>query len=208
MDKENVTKCLSNLPKKLIDSLYDYGTIKKFTEGEYVIKQGQYAKFLPIVLNGIVKVSCYENELHFFLYFIRSNQTCILSFVHIKNQEPVKFSGIAEVNSEILLLPMENLDNWLVKYPDFYAYIIESYHRHYTSLLEGTKQIMCYSLDYRILNYLQEKSIRINSQIINITHQGIADDFATSREVVSRIIKKMEKSGHLQLFKKKIKVLK
>jgi len=91
------------------------------------------------------------------------------------------------------MLPVKEVKLWLSTYPSFASMFLSSYEKHYQDLLNTTKEVICLGLEQRLLNYLASKSALANSTALKITHQEIANDLGTSREVISRIMKKLSK---------------
>ena len=205
--EHNILKmCLPNFGSELLLDIQKFSTTKTFFTGDFIIKQGQYARYLPIVLSGNVKVFSNEDGLQFLLYFIQKGQSCIFSFAHLFSENAIDFSAIAEEESEILLIPIEKSKEWLIKYPAFNSLIINEFQKHYIDLLNTTKQIICYKLEDRLYNYLKIKSATSNSKTIAISHKNIGDDLGTSREVISRVMKKLELDNKVIQDGRKIKL--
>ena len=202
-----LVKCYPHLEKELLQEIEKYAIVKTFNSEEYVVKQGQYIKSLPIIYSGSIKVFCNENEIDFLLYFIQSGSSCMYSFAHVHDSKPAEFSAIAEVESKLLLLPIDKVAVWLRKYPSLNSIIINSYGTHYKDLLNTTKQIICYNLEDRLIDYLKTKSEVDRSNLLSISHQNIADDLATSREVISRLMKKQSVKEKAIQAGRKIKIL-
>lgn len=192
MDDKILKECLPNFGEDLISEIENFGIIKNYSKESFIIKQGQLVRFLPIVLEGTVKVYCEENGLQFLLYFIQQGNSCILSFAHLFNNSSIEFSAIVEEESKILMIPIDKSKEWLVKYPSFNNLILSEFQKHYNDLLETTKQVVCYKLETRLWNYLKTKSSISNSSKLSISHKKIADDLGTNREVISRLMKKLE----------------
>ena len=68
---ENLNQCLPNLGEKLLAEIQSHGVKKTFNQHELVVEQGEMLRFLPIVLNGRVKVYTHEASMQFLLYFIK-----------------------------------------------------------------------------------------------------------------------------------------
>lgn len=200
-------RCLLRLRKTLVEEIKIYSSTKKFLADEYIIKEGETVRFLPIVIDGSVKVFSNEETIQFLLYYISVGETCIFSFAHLFDKEPIGFSAIAEIDSELLLLPIDKVQEWYETYPCFNDIILRSYQKHYNNLLSATKQIICYNLEKRLLEYLQNKAAMHESDLLDISHQGIADDLGTSREVITRLMKKLTADNKATQVGRKIKIL-
>jgi len=188
-----LNNCFHTFRKEIYEEIGRHGFLKEFAKGEFVLKENTYPKVLPIVNQGILKVFSQENEVEFLMYYLYPRQTCIFSFTHILNAEPVRFNAVAETDSSVICLPMDKVREWVKLYPDFALHILAEYQRQYNDLLNTTKQIICYNLEDRILLYLRDQAELANSNLIHKSHQKIAADLSTSREVISRAMKKLEK---------------
>lgn len=164
-------------------------------------------RFLPIILNGRVQVYTHEASMQFLLYFINQGETCIFSFAHIFDQEPVTFSGAAERESELLLLPIHKVREWSEQYPRFNAMLLGAYQKHYNDLLLTTREVICYNLEERLLKYLTRRKEMENSDLLKLTNQKIASDLGTSREVITRLMKKLDQNQVIEQIGRKIKVM-
>lgn len=203
---ETLTQCLPNLGEKLLHEIQSCATKRSFGKHEKVVEQGEILRFLPIVLKGRVKVFTYEASMQFLLYFINRGETCIFSFAHIFDEEPISFSGEAEEDSELLLLPIHKVREWSNQYPRFNAMLLKAYQQHYNDLLQTTKEVICYNLEDRLLNYLKRRKDLEGTDILKLSHLEIARDLGTSREVITRLVKKLEQQSQVEQMGRKIKI--
>lgn len=201
-----VTQCLVDFGKDLLEEIMAHGEVITINSNEILVRQGQIIRHLPIVIDGAIKVFSEEDGRQFLLYYIYPGATCVFSFANLLGKKAVNFSGIAEKDSKVLLIPANKAREWLVKYPAFNELIMNAYQKSYDDLLDTTKQIVCYNLEGRLISYLDNKVQISGSELLSISHQNIADDLTTSREVISRLLKKMEKDGKIEQTGRKIKV--
>ncbi|MET4137929.1 Crp/Fnr family transcriptional regulator [Pedobacter sp. UYP1] len=194
-----IQECFAGLGKELIDEITKNAVIKQLNDGEYLVREGQYIKYLPIILDGAVKVYSEENKVQFLLYYLKRGETCLFSFSHLFSRKQSGFSGIAERSSKVLLIPLEKAEFWLSKYPVFNTILLKGYQKHCDDLLNTAKQLICYSLEERVLTYLKHRAEISGSNRLKITHKNIAEDLASSREVITRLLKKMEKANKVTL---------
>ncbi|MBP6448055.1 MAG: Crp/Fnr family transcriptional regulator [Saprospiraceae bacterium] len=192
---------------ELIDEIYAKSKIIDVPAGTQILRLGQYVKVLPIVLSGRVKVFAYGDEKEFLLYYIRENESCIMSFSALLNNEVSKICAIAEDTTTILTLPGEDVLKWTKKFPEFNHFYLKYYQHKYDDLLETLRQVVFEKLDTRILKYLIERSKISGKEGVRVTHKEISTDLGTSREVVTRIIKKLETEQYIKIEKNFIKIL-
>ena len=177
--------------------------------GETVIEIGTTVRIMPIVLSGTLKVSRIDEEgREILLYYINPNESCAMSFTCCMQHFPSEIKVVAEEDSEILTIPVTVMDEWLVKYPTWKSFVMISIRNRFNEILKAIDQIAFQKLDERLISYLKEKSKKSGSTLINASHEQIAGDLATSRVVISRLLKKLENDKKLLLYRNQIKLLK
>ena len=194
--------------KELIDEIIKIGSYKKIEQDQFLMDIGDDFKYIPLMLSGAIKISR-ENEQgdEIALYFLERGDTCTISFVNGLHNTKSKIRGVAEKASEIIFIPVEKLDEWLVKYKSWRNFVIESYNIRLNEMLEAIDTLAFLKMDKRIFKYLSDKVKIMRDPILNTTHQEIAIDLNTSRVVVSRLLKQLENEGKINLFRNKIEVL-
>ncbi|GAA4272646.1 Crp/Fnr family transcriptional regulator [Aquimarina gracilis] len=207
-EKIELSECFPFIEKELKEEFLLFGELKSIPKGQYVVKQGSYISFLPIILDGLIKMYAEEDEVEFLLYYIHPGHCCILSFNHLFKQEAVRFSAKTEKETKVLCLPISKVQEWFGKYPSFTQIILKDFQRNYEDLLNTTKQMVCYKVEDRLVNYLTKKAKLQNCNMIQMSHQQIAADLGTSREVVSRITKKLQATELLIQHKRYIELKK
>jgi len=207
MNVNFLKNCYPDFEPELLMKMEQHAIFKIVNPGEPIVKQGQYIKFLPIVVKGCVKVFCKEATADFLLYYIEAGESCIYSFAHINSKTKADFMATAILKSELLLLPIDKVNLWLKKHPSLNTIIINNYKKHYNDLLNTTKQVICHNLEDRLINYLQVSAEVNKTNILNLSHQTIASDLGTSREVISRIMKSKNLKKIAQQIGRKIKIL-
>lgn len=206
MKLEKITKSLSFLGKNLLNEIAEFSEIKEIPANTAIIKEGQYLNFVPVVIEGIIKVFSIFEDKELLLYYIQNGESCIMSFNACLMNLPSKVLAQTETESKILLLPRTKLNDWLSKYPSLNKLIYQQYNTRYTDLLETINQVLFLKIDQRILDYLIKRARLTNSNIIQVTHKQIAHDIGSAREVVSRSIKKLEHQNIVKQQQKGIEV--
>lgn len=192
---KTIGRCLPGLGPDLLAEIAAVGVVKTLKPKEFLIRQHNYVRQLPILIEGLVKVYSEEEDVQFLLYYLRPGAACIFSFAQLSGEKMAGFSGVAKEKSLVLLIPVDKVREWLVKYPAFSTLTLTAYQQHYEDLLNTTKQIICYNLEDRLIAYLKQRETLSESGIIIDSHLSIANDMGTSREVISRLLKKLEKAG-------------
>lgn len=195
------------LGNDLLSKIFEVSEIITVAEHTELVREGQYVKYIPIVLSGLVKVMTSFEEKELLLYYIKPDQSCIMSFSSMMNDAKSKIFAISEEKSEILLIPTQYLIKWVTEFPQVNRLFYQQYEHRYSELVETIHHLLYYKLDQRLLDYLQKKVEIMGKNPIKISHKEIATDLGTAREVISRLVKKYEKQGFLKQYTDSIEIL-
>ena len=211
-DKSLIRKKLKNnfskiFEKKLLDEIVEVGIDKAYPKGEMLIDIGDELTHIPLITKGLIKVSREDpNGEEILLYFLERGDTCAISFVNCINISKSMFRGVIETDVECILVPVNKIEEWLVNYRTWREFIIDSYHNRLVEMVEVIKTLAFLKLDDRLYNYLADHVKLMHNKKLAITHQEISEDLHTSRVVVSRLLKILEKKGKIKLGRKRILV--
>ena len=196
-----------NLEIELIKEIHKSKSLT-VTKNQSILKSGDIAKFVPIVINGSLRVFYKDKELkkEILLYNVIQNQICFSSYISIIKNNSSKVFIVAEKKSKIILISKNSILGWQEKYKSWNEFIIKNYINQHEVLLESIKNIGLNKIDTRLKKYLVQKSKNTTDKTIHSTHEFIANELGTSRVVISRILKKFEKSGKVELSRGSIKL--
>lgn len=194
--------------KELIEEIAQVGTYRLIKENELLLDIGDSFNKLPLMLTGAIKISR-ETKAgdEIVLYFLERGDTCTITFGSGLNSAKSKVRGIAEKPSEVIFIPIEKLEEWMVKYKSWRNFVIDSYNIRLNEMLEAIDTLAFLKMDQRLFKYLTDKVKIMRSTDLNTTHQEIAIDLNTSRVVVSRLLKQLENEGKIKLFRNRIEVI-
>lgn len=193
---------------ELIDEIAELGTYKKVAENEILMDIGDKFQCIPLMLTGAIKISRETKDgEEIVLYFLERGDTCTITFGSGLQSNKSKVRGVAEKDSEIITIPVEKLEEWMVKYKSWRTFVIDSYNVRLNEMLEAIDTLAFMKMDQRLFKYLTDKVQIMRSTTLNTTHQEIAVDLNTSRVVVSRLLKQLENEGKIKLYRNKIEVL-
>ena len=193
---------------ELIDEIAEVGTYKKVEENEILMDIGDKFQCIPLMLTGAIKISRETKDgEEIVLYFLERGDTCTITFGSGLQSNKSKVRGIAEKESEIITIPVEKLEEWMVRYKSWRTFVIDSYNIRLSEMLEAIDTLAFMKMDQRLFKYLTDKVQIMRSTTLNTTHQEIAVDLNTSRVVVSRLLKQLENEGKIKLYRNKIEVL-
>lgn len=186
-----------SFPKELKDKIIEASEVKEIAGGTEIMQEGQYVKVIPIVMNGLVKVFIRHEDKELLLYYIKPNETCIISFNAVLTNSSSKAFALTEQNSKVLLMPGEKVFQWIKEYPELISLFFNQYNSRYNELIEMILKVLFEKMDKRLFEYLQTSSTISGSETIKRSHQQIANDLGTAREVISRVLKKLEYENKL-----------
>jgi CRP/FNR family transcriptional regulator len=193
---------------ELIKEFEDKVKVVDVKQGEKVISVGQTVRVIPFLLNGTLKVSRLDDKLNeIFLYYLNAMEGCAMTFTCCMQQFPSEVQAVAEEDVTYLAIPISVMDEWIVKYPTWKSFVMRTIRSRFNELMHAIDQLAFQKLDERLVNYLKDKSKLTGSAVLNLSHTEIANDLASSREVISRLLKKLEIDGRLLLYRNQIKLL-
>ena len=206
---KNVTPFDAIFEPALVTEMYQFGEVRQFKEGDLIMDYGKYIRYMPLILKGTIKVLRKdENGKELLLYYLSSNESCSMAYSCCVEAKKSEVKAIAEEDVELLAIPHIKLEEWLCKYPSWKNYIMRSFNERFLELLKNIESIAFHKLDERLIAYLREKKQVSGSRVIKASHYLIADELATSRVVISRLLKQLENDGRILLYRNEIKLVK
>lgn len=193
---------------ELLDEIEKAGVLRKVKQGELMMDIDQQVTHMPLLFDGAIKILT-EDEAgdELLLYFIEVGDTCAMTFSCCMGAGTSEIRAIAETDSEMLMIPIEKMDNWMARFRSWRSFILDSYHERLSELLETIDTLAFMKMDDRLMKYLRDKAMVTHDDVIYTTHKDIAHDLHTSRVVVSRLLKGMEREGRILLQRNQVKVL-
>lgn len=200
-NEQRVQQLFSNIfEPELIDNVLEVGQFCAFEEGEILIDVGEEITSIPLMISGAIKIMREDNEGNeIFLYYVEPGSTCASSLTCCINNHKSNILAIVEDKAEFIAVPVDKMDDWMSRFKSWRHFILNNYADRYEELLYVVDLLAFKGMEERISNYLKEKAAVHHSTTVFISHQQIAIDLNTSREVVSRILKQMERAGAIQL---------
>lgn len=194
---------------ELVEEILQVGKLKTAKEGDVIISIGQPIVYMPIVLEGILKVSMIDdNGKELLMYYLNAADGCAMTFTCCMQEAKSEIQAVAEEDVEMWMIPVEYMDKWMSQYPTWKHFVMRTMQNRFYEMLKALDMVAFNSLDTRLLTYLKEKSSLTGKTVINVSHEQIANDLASSRVVISRMLKKLENDGKVLLYRNQIKLLK
>lgn len=195
--------------EELINEINQTGTYREIHEAHKLMEIGDYVKSMPLLISGVIKVLREDDEGdELLLYFLENGDTCAMTLTCCMGHTKSEIRAIAETNAKLIMIPIQKMEEWLAKYTSWRNFVLQSYHNRLNEMLETIDSIAFLKMDDRLLKYLKDKARVTKDNTISTTHQQIAYELHTSRVVISRLLKKLENLGQIELTRNQIKLLK
>jgi len=174
---------------------------------DLVLREGVFIREIPILVEGSLKVRRTDaSGKEIVLYYIQPGESCILSITSCLNDKQSSAEALSVGQSKLLIVKAEQAKEWMDTYKSWRRFVMKLYHQRIDEVLTLVDHIAFKQMDFRLIEKLKEKTT-ISGPIIEITHQQLANELGTAREVVSRLLKHLEKQGMVSLERGFIKVL-
>lgn len=193
---------------ELVDAIAKVAKEVNVASGDSIIKIGEFIKSTPLISQGLLKIVRQDDDGHeILLYYLDGGKTCVMTVTCCMRQEKSKIKAIAEIDTHLLLIPFHYMDEWMRNYRSWRNFILETYSVRFEEMLTTLDSVAFENLDTRLLRYLTDREEALGTHEFQITHQQIAQELNSSREAISRLLKKLETSGRIQLGRNKIKII-
>lgn len=198
-------KSFPDFESQLIEKIAEASTLRTFYRDEVIMHAGGYFKSTILVVDGLVKLYR-ENEDggEYFMYYLEGGEGCALSMICAARNKASEVTGVAVEDTIAIQIPLELMDILMRDYKSWYYFVVQTYRSRFEDLLNVIDQIAFKNMDERLMHYLDGQFSELNTNLLQITHQQIASDLNSTREVISRLLKKMEQNGVLKLHRNAI----
>ncbi len=213
MDIQSKIKALrANFPVfqqfELVETIAENSQYLEVSEGGVILQVGAYIKVIPLVISGAVKVFREDDDgREAFLYYIKPGQSCAMTLASSIKQGRSEIKAVALEKTGIIALSVDSLYSVNKKYPSWYNFVFETFGMRFNELIQAFEGVVFHHLDERLINYLENRAATLGSPVLKISHSEIARDLATSREVISRLLKQFEKENMVLLSRGQITLI-
>lgn len=206
---DQIKKTFPSFSNELIADIEENDSIQSFETGTTIMRTGQYIKNTVLVIKGKIKVYREgEDGGEFFMYYLQPGQACAISMVcATKNEKSQVMAKVVE-DVELIMVPLVLMDKWMMKHRSWYEFVIYTYRSRFEEVLEVIDSIAFRAMDERLEFYLKRHRDACGCNDLKLSHQEIASELNTSREVISRLLKKMEQRNLLKLHRNHIELIK
>lgn len=201
-------KLFPQFEPELLEILDKNAIERSFHAGEEIVRTGQYIKSTVLVLSGRIKIYRQNDEgSEFLIYYLEPGEACAVSLICALQSQTSEITAKAVEDTEVLMLPVQLMDELMIKFKSWSHFVIQTYRNRFDEMLSVIDSIAFKNMDERLEFYLKRSKADSGRLILNLTHQEIADDLNSSREVISRLLKKMEQLGKIKLNRNSIEII-
>lgn len=192
----------------ILEGIAKHAIIKHFKKNDIIIDIGQDLNYIPLLISGTIKVLREDNDNNeLLLYVLEQGDTCAMSLTCCMSKSFSKIRAVADEDTDVIMIPTELMKLWFHENDSWRNFILQSYQIRFDEMLETIDTLAFMKMDERLFKYLTDKAKLSSSTTAEITHQNIAEDLNTSRVVVSRLLKQLEREGKISLGRNKIELL-
>lgn len=178
--------------EKLIDEIIREGQFRKVDKDVCMIDKGDKITHMPLILEGAIKIVDEDKDGHeYLLYYLEMGDSCAMTMTCCLGGKRSEIRAITESNTLIYMIPIQRMEDWLIKYKSWRMFVFDSYDSRMKEMLETIDSLAFFNMEQRLYKYLKDRVMVLQSPTLEITHYRIANDLNTSRVVISRLMKKL-----------------
>lgn len=184
----------------LLEAMLKYGTVHVFQAGKTITEPGQFIKMVPVILEGAIKIMRMDEDgKELFLYYLEPGETCALSLTCCSASRPSEIKAVAEEKTTLLGIPIQKHEEWTDQFKQWKEFVAMTYQTRFMEMLVALDAVAFKRMDERLMRYIVTKMKQQKTNELHTTHQEIANELGTSREVISRLLKQLEKKKWIEL---------
>ncbi len=202
------TPLLFPFEPELLAELDAVAQVRQFDAGTVLMEPGQPMLYIPIVLSGSIKIMRPDDDAgELLLYYLNPSDSCALSISSVLSGDTSPILAVVEERADVLMIPIKSAEDWMGRYDSWRQFVFQTYQKRFDDLLQTLDSVAFRQLDERLLAYLDQKAQLAGGRHLYLTHEDIARDLNTSREVISRLLKQLERLGRVSLSRNKISLI-
>ena len=201
MTRDTLRQSLPNLTDpKLLDRLLEKGQFSVFESGKTLMEPGKFVKAVPLVLEGSIKIMRMDEDgKELFLYYLETGETCALSLTCCSAARPSEIKAVVEEKASLLFIPIQVHEQLVDEFKQWKDFVSTTYQHRFQEMLTVLDAVAFKRMDERLMNYIVTKMKQLKSNELHTTHQEVANELGTAREVISRLLKQLEKKKWIEL---------
>lgn len=192
---------------KLIEEMASIGNYRKFKEDTIIMDIGDSIEYMPLLLSGSIKIMREDEDgSELLLYYLEVGDTCAMTLNCCLRKTKSQIRAVAEIYTELMMIPVHKMVDWIIQYESWRVFVFESYNTRLNEMLEAIDNLAFHNMEERLYKYLTDKAFIAKSSNVVVTHFQIASELNSSRVVISRLLKKLERDGKIKLHRNLIEV--
>ena len=211
IDRDTIRRLIqTNFPNlghpDLLDAIARLAHVDTASDGDIIMDYGQIIRSIPLLVEGKIRVYREDEDGHeLFLYYLHPGQGCAISFACYDKMSSLR--AVAAEDCTMVCVPSQKMEEWMKTYPAWNRFTMSTYNQRFEEILDALNEVAFHKLDERLVDYLHKHSAALDSDELPFTHAQIAQELNTSREVISRMLKKLEVRGEVELGRNRIRLL-
>lgn len=189
------------------DHIKRIGETQHLPAGTPLFSNSDPCEHYVLVLEGIVRVELLSiTGQQLTLYRIYEGQSCVLTTSCLMSGNNYSAQAITETDVAILLLPKKAFNDMLAEFPAFRQFVFDGFSERLSAMMQRTNELATYTIDQRLAAALLARSNVQQNKVLSITHEELAVEIGTAREVVSRRLSVFEKDGLVRRSRKYLEI--
>lgn len=201
MTLEKLKQALPNLTDpKLLQAILEKGQVVTHEPGKILMEPGMFIKAVPLVVEGSIKIMRMDEDgKELFLYYLEPGETCALSLTCCSAAKPSEIKAVVEERATLIFIPIPFHEQWTDEFKQWKDFVSTTYQQRFHEMLIALDAVAFKRMDERLMRYIVTKMKQLKANELHTTHQEIATELGTSREVISRLLKQLEKKKWIEL---------
>ena len=192
---------------KDLQQAFDSVVIRRhYPAGTVIMEPGDVISYIPIVEKGSLRILAQDGEgKERFLYHIMPGETCSMSLTCCEARKTSGILAVVEEEADLLMVPARYADEWMV-HPEWRRYVGAAQAQRFGELLETIETLAFRRMDDQLWDYLVKRAQATGDALLKVTHQDIAQELGSPREVVTRLLQQLQRKGMVTLSRGAVQV--
>jgi CRP/FNR family transcriptional regulator, anaerobic regulatory protein len=200
---------LSDLEAELVTEMHAKGTILQHEPDTVLLRTGQPIRHTMVVLDGLIKMyRTGDDGGEFFIYHLHPGDACAISMICDRSFKSSTVLARTVLPTTLLAIPIDVTEDWMRRYRSWYHFVVNTYRQRFEELMHTIDHVAFQHMDERLEHYLREHRNSLKTNTLALSNTQIAQDLNSSREVISRLMKKLSEQGKVRLTKQGIEIVK
>ena len=179
---------------------------KSLPAGTELMRTGDTITHIPIVERGSLRILAQDAEGHErFLYHIMPGESCAMSLTCSGTKRISSVMAVVEEDADLLMVPARYMEEWMI-YPEWRRFVNDTQAQRFGELLETIEVVAFSKLDEQLWNYLVKRVQATGNHVLKVTHQDIANELNSPREVITRLLSQLQRRGRVTVARGAIEV--